>query len=300
MMRLVWSRRGEVPLAAGPDGDGVIIVPAGGGRVGFNVALVDLTGVVLPLHDGIRFGEADLKIAGSKLEVVGYIGTVAGFALCPAAGTLRRVGEGYEALMDDGRSRSHGLIGGESGGQHLPVHVNQRQRFLGQMGRIGDNRSDGMTLVQSLLAGHDVAAVKAVVDRGAFFLVLDFCGRLGEVCGCNDGVDARQRQGATGVDATDAGVGVGAAQDFPVEHTRQVDVGGVTGAAHHLVGAVVAHRAGTHDAVVFFRVRQDDIRFVVQHERQSPYGCARKCNATGVIYHIRVSPAGTGVFCWIC
>ena len=83
-------------------------------------------------------------------------------------------------------------------------------------------------------------------------------------------MDAGKGEGTAGVDATDAGVGVGAAEDFAVQHAGQVDVGGITGAAHDLVGAVVAYGASADDAVVFFRVGQDDIGFVIEHERQSP------------------------------
>ncbi len=62
-------------------------------------------------------------------------------------------------------------------------------------------------------------------------------------------------------------MGVGAAQDLAVEHSGKVDVGSITGAAHHLIRAVVAHRASTDDTVVFFRIGQDDIGFVIKHIR---------------------------------
>ena len=288
--------QGEMALAAGPDGDGVVVVPAGGGRVGFNVALMHLAGVVFPFYDGVGCGEARFRVAQGELEMVGNIGAVARFAFGPAAGTPRRAGQGNQPLVDDGRAGGHGGRGGQRRRQNFVVNVNQRQRFLGQVGRIGGDGGDGVAAVEGLFPRHHIAAVKAVVDGGAFLLVFDFGGHGGEIGAGDHGVDARPGQSAAGVNAPDAGVGVGAAQDFAVQHPRQMDVGGVTGAAHHLVRAVVAHRAGADHAVSFIGVGKNDVGLVIGHQRPPPVKVAgrlscRRCHRApgakrrGLIYH---------------
>ena len=202
--------------------------------------------------------------------MVGDVGAVAGVALGPTAGALSRIGQGNQSLVNQRRARGHGILGGQHGRQDFPIHADQSHRFLGQVGRVGGDGGDGVATVQRLFAGHHVAAVEAVVDRCALFLVLDFGGNVREVGGGYHGVDAGQGQGAAGVDAADASVGVGAAQNFAVEHTGQVDVGGVAGAAHHLVRPVVADGAGPDDLIVFIGVGQDDVGFVVKHKQRPP------------------------------
>ena len=268
----------EMALAAGPNRDGIVVIPTSGGRVGLNITLVDLTGVVLTFHDGVGFGETGLQITQGCLEVVGYVGTVASVGFGPPAGTLGRVGQRYQPFVNQGRAWRHGFVGRQHGGQDFPVHVDEGQGLFGQMGRVGGDGGDGMALVKRLLAGHHVAAVEAVVDGGPFFLVLDLGGNFGEVCGGDHDVDAGQGQRPAGVDAADAGVGVGTPQDLAVEHPRQVDVGGVASAPHHLVRPVVAHRTGAYHLIVFIGIGEDDIRFVVKHKRQSPCARARQCD----------------------
>ena len=169
-------------------------------------------------------------------------------------------------------------------GKHLPVHFDQRQRFLGQVRRVGSDGGNGVTAIQRLLPRHHVAAVETVVDRGPFLLVLDLGGHLGEIGGRHHGMDAGQCQRLAGIDAANAGVGVGAAQDLAVQHAGQVDVGGVAGAAHDLVGTVVAHRARADDAVVFLGIGEDDVGFVVKHRAATSQAMSLEY-AVPVIYH---------------
>ena len=135
--------QGKVALAAGPDGHRVVGVPAGGGRVGLNVSLVDLAGVVLALHDDIGLGEAGLQVSGSELEVVGHVGP-AGSLLGPAARALRRVGQGHQAFVNRRGAVGHGLLCSQDGRQNLPIHFNQRQGLLRQVGRVGGDGGDGV------------------------------------------------------------------------------------------------------------------------------------------------------------
>ena len=74
-----------------------------------------------------------------------------------------------------------------------------------------------------------------------------------------------QGQRSACIDATDAGVSVGAAEDLTVQHTRQVDVRSVPCATHDLVRTVVADGARADHAVGFLGIGEDDVGFVVKH-----------------------------------
>ena len=77
--------KGEVALAAGPNGHRVVGVPLGGGGVGFDVSLVDRPGVVLPLQDHVGFLKPFIDVAYSELEAVGDVALLAGRHVSPAA-----------------------------------------------------------------------------------------------------------------------------------------------------------------------------------------------------------------------
>src|SRR3954453_9924718 len=92
-------------------------------------------------------------------------------------------------------------------------------------------------------------------------------GRLREVGMSNDGLHARQRKGARGVDALDDRVGVGAAKNTAVEHARKVNIGAVLGPARDLVSAVRPHGPCAYDLVflcsdhsLFLSMRRPQIR----------------------------------------
>ena len=68
--------------------------------MGFDIALVNLAGGVLALDDGVGFGETGIEIAEAESEVVGNVGGVGGILIEPTTGTLSRVGQRGEALVD--------------------------------------------------------------------------------------------------------------------------------------------------------------------------------------------------------
>ena len=77
--------KGEMALAASPDGHRIVGVPLGGGRMGLDVPLVDRLGVVLPFQDYIGFLKSLRNVARAKLEAVGDVALLAGRDLSPAA-----------------------------------------------------------------------------------------------------------------------------------------------------------------------------------------------------------------------
>ena len=68
---------------------------------------------------------------------------------------------------------------------------------------------------------------------------------VGGVEGRGHGADAGQAQGLGSVDAQNVGVRVRAAQDGPVEHSRQLEVGGIAGLAGELHFQVAADHTGS-------------------------------------------------------
>ena len=255
----------KMPLTAGPDGYRAVRIPARRCRMRLNVPLMHLPGAVLPLHDGVRFGKPRLRVAQGELEMIGNVGTVPRIPFGPAAGPPRRIGQRNQPLVDNWRIRRHRLIGGKRRRQHFVIHIHQPQRFLGQMGRIGGDGGHRVAPVQRLFPRHHIAAVKAIVDGCPFLLVFDFRRYIGEIGGGNHGVHPRQRQRPAGVNPPDARMSVRTPQDLPVQHPRQMNVGGVARPPHHLVRPIVPHRPRADHPVILLRIRKHNIRLVVKH-----------------------------------
>ena len=97
--------------------------------------------------------------------------------------------------------------------------------------------------------GQHVGAQIPQID-GVFAHFLNLVSRFGEVGRGNDCCDARQGLGLAGIDIEDAGVGVGAAQVFAVQHARHILVSGIAGCADNLIGTVVPDGPGPHYLVV--------------------------------------------------
>ena len=120
-------------------------------------------------------------------------------------------------------------------------HVNLQQSFFSQVGR---RRRDGGHLVpheQHLVPGqHRMVPQQAANPT------------VGQVAASNHGVHAGHFPGAGGVDANDASVGVGAAQDFAPQHPGAIDVGSVQRLSRDFVRAfcpgyrLANHRIGRH------------------------------------------------------
>ena len=106
----MWSRNAKWPWVLAQNSHRAVGVPAGSGGMRLDVALVDLAGVVLPLHDGVGFGETGLQVSRGELEVIGDVGNVSGLLLSPTSGTLRRIGQGDQALVDRRGAVGHGLL----------------------------------------------------------------------------------------------------------------------------------------------------------------------------------------------
>ena len=147
-----------------------------------------------------------------------------------------------QVIVEQGRAVLHGGPHVDDGFQDFVVNVNQRHGGLGDVGVVGGDGGDGVATVQSLVAGQEVVAeeLEAVVVVAQLVLAQR---RKGHIGGGYDGADAGQRFGLADVNGLDARVGVGAAEDAPLQQAGQVQVGAVLGAARNLVHPVGTHRA---------------------------------------------------------
>ena len=125
------------------------------------------------------------------------------------------------------------------------------------------HRGHGVTQIKRFFSGHDIAAVKAVVDIGALTQVRSLGGYFRQIGGSDHRHHTWQSQSAAGVDAPDSSVRVRAAQDLTMQHIGQVNVGGIPRPPHNLVRPVMADGPGTH--YVEFLSGEHQVWLVIQH-----------------------------------
>ena len=214
------------------------------------VALVHGLGLELFLNDNVGLFESCLDVAQLELEAVGHVSPLR--IVAPGAGSERGAVQGQEALVQDRRIVSHGVLDAQDVGQDFVIDVDQVQRLLRRSG-IGRRHSrDHVPLVEGLLTGDDVAAVEAVVDHRPFGLVGELGGDLRHIGGGHDRLDSGQVERAAGVYRPNPGVRVRTAEQLAVKHGWQVNVRAVPGPSGHFVRPVVPNGARSND-VVFFR-----------------------------------------------
>ena len=256
----------EKLLRAAPYGQLAVTVPERGRGVRLYVALMHCLRVELALHYRIRLCEALLHIPVIEDKMVSDIRLLVAIAV--AAGAKCGACHCKQSLVQYRRALCHRIIGGQSGRQHLIVHINQLRRFLCQMLARSRDRGDRMSHVQRLLARHDIAAEEAVVDRRALFLIDELGGRIRKVGSRDDRMHSRHRQRPARIDSANAGMGVRAANDLRVQQTGHRRIRGVARASGDLVHPVVTHGPRTHDSELF--VRQNHVGLVIEHRHILP------------------------------
>jgi hypothetical protein len=103
------------------------------------------------------------------------------------------------------------------GVERVVVDLDQLERVLRDVGRLGDHAGDLLALVAHLVGDeHGLRVARQRRHPGEVVLGHQLAG--------DDGDDTRQRSGGRGVDRRDSSVGVGASQDLHVEHPGQRDV----------------------------------------------------------------------------
>ena len=143
--------------------------------------------------------------------------------------------------LHERRTRLHRLFRIEHRRQRLVFDLDQIERLFG--GVLVDRR-DGCHFFADV--AHGVDGERQVVARLRKVAVLD----AGKVFPGDDGANARQRLGATGIDPHDPGVRMRAAQQLAVQHSGHADVVGVFGAAQSLERAVLFRSRPADDVVL--------------------------------------------------
>jgi hypothetical protein len=154
-------------------------------------------------------------------------------------------------VVDHRRAGLHGGDGVEDRRQHFVFHLDQVERGLGDLGRFGGDDGDAVAHVAHLVVERNLVPRVRVRPRLPARGVDD----ARDVLVGEHGMDARQRPRLAGVDARDAGVGVGAGEQRRVQHAGHVHVVGKDRlaldqldrihlhlrAAHHVGGGLRVH-----------------------------------------------------------
>ena len=216
-----------------------------------DIALMHRLGGVLALDDDVGVLEAGLGVALLEGHDLGDVRRL---------GRLRIDAGGEHVVVQNGCVVGHRRFDVDDERQHVVLHVDQRQRLIGDRLRGGGDGGDGMAFVQRLAARHDVAGQIAEVHR-TFADERLFVGDVREVLRGHDGEHARQRFRLRRVDRDDLRVRVRRAQDLAPQHAGGAGIGGEHRAAGDLVDAVGTDGTRADD----FQVGVD-----VVHQEASP------------------------------
>ena len=230
----------ELALAGAPDLDLAVLGIFGDRGVRLNIALMDRLGGEGAFDGRVGVREALADIAEFEFHALGDVGRALGRRSHPF---------GEQIVMEDRRVLGHRLLHVDDVGQRLVGDLDE----LGGAARGGGARrgdgGDGVTVIEGLIARHDVGGQVAEIDlRLAGGEELGAVER-GEIGRGDDRLDARRRLGFRRVDGEDAGMRVRAAHHRAVQHAGKVEVGAEARAPGDLVDAVGANRPRADDAV---------------------------------------------------
>ena len=141
--------------------------------------------------------------------------------------------------MDLERAVRHCLLDVDDRVERLPVHLDQRERILGLLGRLGDDDGDPGTGERDAVDLEHARRVDEVLDPARLPGARQRR-QLLEVLAGVDAHDARRGRGGRRVDGADAGVGVGRAENRRVHHASQRQVVEVRGRAGDHAGVLDA------------------------------------------------------------
>ena len=163
-------------------------------------------------------------------------------------GAQGRLASEARRAWSKGSTVLHGFLGVAHSRQYLVLHLNEQQGLLGDVGACGRYCGDGVPLIERLIDGHDVVAQEPhVVDR-SFGEVDHSARRLRQIGGRDDGMHAGSSS-AWRVLIDDSGMGVRAAQNLAVQHSRQPNIGPVARLARDFLDPVVADGPRANDVV---------------------------------------------------
>ena len=210
--------RPEGVLGARPDLQAAVRVDGQQSGVGLQVALVPAGDAESVLQGDVRLAETLLHVALAPEQPGKAVVDVGSQALVGRPVVARDI------VVDQRRSGLGGRQRIEHRGQNLVVHLDEAKRRFRGLGGLRRHRGHPVADVP-----HPVPAQhRHVEDLLAHEMV-------GDVLARHHGLDPGSAPGAVGVDAADAGVGMGAPEDLAPEQPFARDVGGIPGAPGDLV-----------------------------------------------------------------
>ena len=139
-------------------------------------------------------------------------------------------------VADDRRAGFERLVRIDQHRQRFVLHVDQFERVLRMVARIGDHERDLLALEAHLIGDEHRLGVAR--ERGHPSQVV-----RGEIRAGNDHLDARRRLGARHVDTLEPGMRHGCPEQREVQHALELDVVDVVpGAAHEARVLLAQHR----------------------------------------------------------
>ena len=192
----------ERHLGAGANHQPVVLIPPRQHDVRLDRRLLHLLHRVLALEDMGGLGQCGLHVAVIDMQVVDEV-------------ALRIVNfDGVRLIMHFRRAGLHGCHRVKHGGQHLVLDLDQLQRLLQDLGRLGGDDGDAVADMAHLVVQADLVVGRrvgiALPARG-----IDHARHIhvGE-----HGMHAGQGACLGGIDTLDAGVGMGAGEQAAVKH----------------------------------------------------------------------------------
>ena len=204
----------EGHLCACSDHQAVVLVPPAQHDVRLDCGLLHLVDAVLALIDVRGPGQRGVDVAEVHVQILRHV----------ARSIVDLHGVGF--VVDDRRPRLHGLHRVEDGGQNLVLDLDEFQRLLENLGRLGGDDSHAIAdMAHLVVQAHLVVGRRVGVALPAGGIQHALHVLVGQ-----HRVHARQRQRLALVDAHDAGVGVRAGEQAAVEHARHLQIVGKNGA----------------------------------------------------------------------
>jgi len=176
--------------------------------VRLEVALVLRRGVELVLDDDLGFAEASFDVALAPTGLrhgVGRVGKRHRQALVPS-----------QAVVNDSGASLHGCPRVEDRRQLLVLDLDGHGCFLGRVGIVGGDGSDGLADEAHLAAGQHRHVLQRTAPQA-----------VGDIVGSEDRMDAGDLASLGGVHAHETGVRHGAPRQLAPQHAGHVHVGAV-------------------------------------------------------------------------
>ena len=168
-------------------------------------------------HGALRLQEGVLSVR--RVELPGDHVLALGDGECGVAPLDVLVGHEVAALMDQGRLRQHGFLGGADGLQYLVLYLHQLLGLLQDILGLGGNDADGVPQIVGDAAhgDHGVPVLHQVAH-----LVLS-----GDVRGGEHAHHTRKGLGLLGVDGLHQGAGMGGTDGGGADHALHIYVVGI-------------------------------------------------------------------------